>query len=572
MDNNEKVIFSLIKENPSLIQDSDSLIRKVRESGLRISLSRILKIVRKQAKELIKDQEKTSGYKKIVVSHESIKLRVDQEYGGSCTEASRALNVPLRTIQQQYYEPSKNNFGIKRFVVTYGQNDTPVNLPFLKSLQQYSKKNRAEIIVYKGKYRNPTSIIESNKEEEISWDINIRPYLLEVERQLNDKIVIYPSHTVPTAVRPLSGFDTHSGDKSGIFPHPKIQLHTVPTPSKDLPKILTTTGAITIPNYSKSKAGMKGGHHHVCGATIVEIVNDKEFHIRQIIAEKDGSFYDIAGGEVCKYEPNRISKDHQLDAWVGGDIHYPFHDDNAMKASFDQISRFKPKNIFLHDVLDCFSVNHHERSNRFMNTAKLSSGIMEIENEVDGVIGLIKAFNDFEFANIHIVSSNHDDALDRWLHDEKLDNLGINAEYFHYLSWQKHKSAKKVITGFSFQDAFQFSAKEKLKELSVNMDRIHFLNRDRSLIINNVDFSMHGDVGPNGARGSVLNLSKIGVKSVIGHGHSPKVIEGCIMVGVNSIIPLGYAKGPSGWLHSNCIMYPNGKRTLINSINGQYYL
>ena len=91
-------------------------------------------------------------------------------------------------------------------------------------------------------------------------------------------------------------------------------------------------------------------------------------------------------------------------------------------------------------------------------------------------------------------------------------------------------------------------------------------------MVGGVDFSMHGDVGSGGARGSVLNLSKIGVKSVIGHAHSPQIIDGCYQVGVCSIIPLGYAKGSNAWLHTNCIQYENGKRTLINTINGKYYL
>ena len=175
---------------------------------------------------------------------------------------------------------------------------------------------------------------------------------------------------------------------------------------------------------------------------------------------------------------------------------------------------------------------------------------------------------------VHIVPSNHDDALDRWLHDEKIDNLGINAPYFHWLSYHKHKSATLVPTGFSFVDAFQFSAQEKLK-LNYEEDIVNFvsfLKRDVPLIIKGVDHSMHGDVGASGARGSALGLSKIGVKSTIGHSHSPQVIDGCYQMGVNSLIPLGYAKGASGWLHTNCFQYENGKRTLITSVNGEFYL
>ena len=247
-----------------------------------------------------------------------------------------------------------------------------------------------------------------------------------------------------------------------------------------------------------------------------------------------------------------------------------------MRASFDQIDLFRPKNIFLHDIFDCWGVNHHERKNRFLNTAKQMDGRINIEKEVDLAVDCINDFatSSNDDCRVVVVSSNHDDALDRWLREEKIDNLGINAAYFHYLSYNKHKSVKKVSTGFSFEDAFQFTAKEKLKAnySKESFDKVTFLGRDVSCAILDVEFGYHGDVGVNGSRGSALGLSKIGIKTTIGHSHSPCVVDGCYQVGVNALIPLGYAKGASSWLHTNCLQYPNGKRTLINSINGEYYL
>jgi hypothetical protein len=84
---------------------------------------------------------------------------------------------------------------------------------------------------------------------------------------------------------------------------------------------------------------------------------------------------------------------------------------------------------------------------------------------------------------------------------------------------------------------------------------------------------MHGDRGPNGARGSIKNLRRIGVKSIIGHSHSPGIDEGCYQVGTStSLVPRLQQSGPSSWLNTHCLVYANGKRTLINIINGEWRL
>lgn len=88
----------------------------------------------------------------------------------------------------------------------------------------------------------------------------------------------------------------------------------------------------------------------------------------------------------------------------------------------------------------------------------------------------------------------------------------------------------------------------------------------------NIELSMHGDRGPNGARGSRMNLRRIGVKSIIGHSHSPGIEEGCYQVGTNTPLKQEYTRGPSSWLQSDCALYANGKRSLIHIIDGEWRL
>src|SRR5690606_36858083 len=94
----------------------------------------------------------------------------------------------------------------------------------------------------------------------------------------------------PTAVKPMTGFDSISGDNSCVFGHPKIQMKTISVLDNADPKMMLTTGACTVKNYTDSKAGQKGEFHHSLGFVIVEIKNKDVFFVRQVSAEDNGDF------------------------------------------------------------------------------------------------------------------------------------------------------------------------------------------------------------------------------------------------------------------------------------------
>ena len=489
-------------------------------------------------------------------------LKLVKEHGGA-RKAARALNIPWATFSR--WTRGEHSRDYKRYIITYAQNNTPIHQGFYQSIINYVNEWNAELICYRGRYRNPTSPEEEKKYEEW-WCNEVTPYLMDTQRDLNTNLVIYPARTQPTAVNPLTGYETITEHKSGVFPHPKVAWETVATPGHLMPKILTTTGAITLPNYSKSKSGEKGQHHHIQGAVVVEIKDDKVFHLRHIAAEEDGSFYDVAGGKCMKYTPEGIEKRHKIKVLTFGDLHYPFVDWKCFESTKEVIKSLKPDKIVLHDCLDFWARNHHERGNRFLNAAKESGGDMSVENEIEGLAKtLTQLKGDHELL---IVPSNHDEALDRWLQEESLDNLYSNATYFHWLSYNKHKSASRTYNGYSFFNTLEFALNEKQ---DLNKIGARCLKRDVPEIIGGVAHDMHGDIGPSGTRGNPKSISKIGVKSTIGHGHSPRIVNGCYMVGVKCHI-LGYAKGANSWLTTDCIQYNNGKRTFLTYVNGDWCL
>ena len=98
---------------------------------------------------------------------------------------------------------------------------------------------------------------------------------------------------------------------------------------------------------------------------------------------------------------------------------------------------------------------------------------------------------------------------------------------------------------------------------------MRFLREDESYVIHDVEHGLHGDRGPNGARGTVLGLLKMGGKISMGHVHSAQILDGVFVAGTSSKIRLDYTRGPTSWSHSHIVQYPNGKRAIITVRDGK---
>jgi hypothetical protein len=408
----------------------------------------------------------------------------------------------------------------KKFVITSAQNATPVHERFLKCLQNYCEHNDAELMVIPYRYRNPTSIWTATDRNQEWWHNSILPYLVDKQIALNDNIsVMGHIKIVPTAVHPLSGFDSYTGEASGIFGHPSIELKTIPTPAKDLPKILTTTGSVTVPNFTDTKLGHKGEFNFSLAATVVEIEGDA-FYQRHIHGnDETGEFYDL----TKLYTVNGVESGHRIEALVAGDIHAEFHDPDVERATYTDphsiVNDLKPKVWVAHDLEDFYSRNHHHRGNDILTFAKHHFGRNNVEDGLQTSANFIDKHSRDGMQNI-IVKSNHDEALDRWLREADPKSDPENAIFYHYMKYHQYKNIEMTDTGFDTIDPFEFwcNNPESCKGLQ-NIDRTTFLNRDTPFQIKDIELSYHGDIGPNGSRGSIKSLSKIGPKLIIGHSH-----------------------------------------------------
>lgn len=451
-----------------------------------------------------------------------------------------------------------------RFVVTSAQNATPVFKPFLQAIEHYCAHIGAELIVIPFRYKNPTSNFPQADQAADWWDPALAEYLYEGRFNLGPSLTILADVKVqPTATRPLSALESITGERSGIIGHPKIQFQSIATPQNKLPKIMVTTGCVTRPNYTDSKAGKKGEFHHSFGATVVE-VKGKTFHLRQAIATRDGSFIDLdveAKANGCFAAP-------PAEALVTGDTHVDFVDPAVVAATYTGpdsiVGVLKPKRIIFHDLLDFHSRNHHHRKNPFTQVAKHKSGREDVRQEIERAIAFVETHVPAG-AEAVIVASNHIDALPKWLAETDWRTDPVNAKFYLETALAMVESAHVGPQGVVMIDPFVHWAKQRLNA--------KFLSRDQSYNVKGVELSLHGDAGPNGARGAILSFARIGARSVVAHGHSPGIEEGCYQVGTSTYLKLEYSRGsPSSWLNTHCAIYANGKRSLISVIDGAFRL
>lgn len=458
----------------------------------------------------------------------------------------------------------KDKRAVRRYVVTSAQNATPVHQTFLASLLQYCRHNDAQLLVIPYRYKNPTSRWSKGAIGHDWWERELAPYILDKRIELNDNVVVLGDiKTQPTATAPLQGFETITGGRSAVFGHPRLELKTVATPQNKLPKILTTTGSVTHANYIDSKAGKKGEHHHSFAACVVEVDGDV-FHLRQLNAVKDGSFVDLE----YEYSPKGRTKTARAAALVMGDSHIEFIDPAVVRATFGPggiVETLRPEVVVWHDPIDFFARNHHHRGEVFINFAKHHAGVDNVREQLQKCFDFIDSVTKPGTLNV-FVPSNHPDALARWVKeaDPKTDpeNALFWAETFAVMC----QHSRMVEGGAATIDPFAYWGKRMLKTAGQAL----FLRRDQSYTVKGIELTYHGDKGPNGARGSLKGFTKLGVKTVTGHGHSPGIEGGAYRTGTNSRLRLDYNSGPSSWLHTDCVVYANGKRSLLSMIEGKW--
>lgn len=433
---------------------------------------------------------------------------------------------------------------MKRFIITTAVNQARVHQGFWESLLAAKIHLDAELVVVAAKYNNPST--RNKKGEPDIYDPEVLAYLTRKRRALGKNLTLFADIPVqPTSGNPTSGMEVFCKDTSAIIGHVKRAMTVVPAIRH--PRVLWTTGACTLPSYSKSRAGARAKEHHVLGALIVEVVG-KTFFVRNVTANKDGSFTDLD----ATYTPSCVLQAKPALSVTAGDIHVGQDDLQALRALEGLVKTVQPKWLVLHDVLDMSSRSHHKRNKRHAYSGRFA----QVDTELLANSVFLQKASKWGSEKIAVVASNHHSHLDVWLQDNDPQSDPINAPAYHRM-WSDAYSLYNLLG--RWVDPYEHEMRQRKVPKSVV-----FLPRGGSLRLAGVEHSLHGDKGANGARGSAKGFARLGCKVIVGHAHTPAIIDGAFVVGVTGRLDMEYTIGaPSSWLHAHVVLGADGKRQMI---------
>lgn len=459
-------------------------------------------------------------------------------------------NISLIEDTEEFQKAKKKKFDKRRkkFIITWAQNETPVHKGFFKNLLAYTEYHKAGLHIVSGRYRNPTSVFTDLKHE--NWVEEVLPYLDANRHNIHPYLQVLSDVKIsPTASTPLSGLNGITALESCIVGHPRQHLKSLPVLNNYKSKLLLTTGACTVENYTDSKSGAKGVFNHCFGFVMVELDGD-DFHVRQISADENGDFYDlfyrVKDGEV-------LDNEEGVDFAVLGDIHLMEEDDEALSTALELLDVMKPKHTLCHDLFTGMSISAHDRKNPFVMMDKERTGEINLDAEIDYMMEWLEKNKKY---NLVVARGNHCDMFDRWLINTDWRKDYNKYQYFKYGSIMAENKAPKGIIPYLIDERFK--------------GEVTTLGLDDSYRVNDWELGLHGHLGTNGSRGGHIQFKNLNTKNITAHGHHPHKEDGHIAVGTLTKLRLSYNHGLSNWLHGLALGYPDGKAQLINIINGKY--
>lgn len=529
-------------------------------------------------------------------------LEAYRRQAGNITATARELGVDRNTVRKCLalygadkkpvtggsVKPLKHNVmplpdkgKVKRYLVSCAQNNTKVFKPFLANLEAYAKwLGDCEIMISrftynKAAFNNPAKSKpgqQSDIDQDSWFDPLIEQYVCDdPERHGTCRWQLAPDlfwcsemQIEATAVNPLSGLTTYTGNASSIFPHTKLAMQPVASMPGTPTKHVYTTGTVTGRNYIQRKAGLKAQFHHQFGCLIVEVDDQGDFWVRQINATSEGSFYDLPGGNIVKVAGGEITEGHRLESINWGDVHVTDLPEERFERYWGPnkslIDLLNPKYQFFHDTLSFRSRTHHEMKSFSKMLEKHINGSESVEQELRKTVDFLSK-SERESTLSVVVRSNHDCHGEVWLdHSDYRSDLP-NVEVFLEAQLDRVRAIKRG-------EAEEWMFLEWAARKYGAPETIRFLKHGESFVIcaksgHPIECSLHGDRGANGARGSTQNLSTVGCKISKGHDHSATVKDGVFSAGTCAE-DQGYNEGQlTTWSVSHIFTYPSGKRCIV---------
>lgn len=447
----------------------------------------------------------------------------------------------------------------KTFVITTAVNGQWAHKPFLDTIDNYAKLNNTQVLILPSYDSAP----HTDSAMEWQFDSRLANYMFVFdELTLNSNIHVSALRINAKQINPTTGLGRIcQGRGSFIFSSPKQSLEYDPVSNVKYPHARMSTGACTLADYTALRDNSQrtshiAEHDHIVGALIVEVQDDKIYHFRQIQADEAGGFCDLGKYYLSDKKPIRM-----IPKLIMGDYHAGQHDHSAVRAWEELIDQLDVEEVLFHDIFNGQSINHHEKNNIVLRARHASKGKLSLAEELKVTGAELERFlSRPKIKRGVIVKSNHDEFLKRWLENGDFKDDPINFQAGCKLA------DKAVDEKDTLQEGLKLYANVK------HWDKLLFLNRDEDYKVAGIELGSHGDKGPNGSRGSKANLERSYGRCVVGHSHTPGILRGVYQVGTTSLFDLDYNQGASSWMHCSCLLYPNGQRQLINSIDGHWRL
>lgn len=455
---------------------------------------------------------------------------------------------------------------VRRYILTSAQNNCRVNKPFWDNLQRYAEHIDAKILVSFSVYdrANYRGLVPKGDtrlaKQDIWWDKVFQPHVVNQRVRLAKRLAFCGELDIlATASDPLSSLDSYCGRSSIVVPHNKFRFKCVESRAHQMPKELYTTGSATEKRFIQRKTGQVAQFHHVIGALMVEVDADGYFWVHHINAAEDGSFQVL---DTTVSQADGVNSKAHIEGLILGDIHHEKLDRGvAQETLMSIIPTLRPRDVVVHDLIDFTSRNHHNIKDPVfrvkMKDISIADEMYAAASFLSGLSAKVGKFSDYNRTRVHVIESNHDEALLRWVKETDWRTDPINAEF--YL-----RTALEVIQR---SDEPDFNL---LRHALGYPQWANFIPVDGSIEISGIECGIHGHVGPSGSRGSPKGFSRLGFKSFTAHTHTPSIVDGCYTVGVTGKLDMEYNRGPSKWMHTHGIIYPNGKRGFVTIKNGKW--
>lgn len=499
-------------------------------------------------------------YDRLEIAQREHGVRIDKLAGGRL-EVLKTKKMPL---------PAKGK--VKRYIITSAQNNTLVH-PGWHNLLALADSLDAEVLVATFTY-NKTAYkgwaVKSGTEGETEgdwYDQELKEYIRDERLQLAPGLIFEgKGNTLPTAVDPLSGFETYMGRQSIIYPHAKQEVRSVASGLYEATKLLYSTGTVTQRNYLQRRAGLRAEFAHNYGGLVVEVDGWGNWFVRQLSIDHEDAVYDLR----LRAQAGLVTEGDWVEAIVWGDIHEEELDPKMRELAWGKggmLDQLKPQYQFMHDLFSMRSRNHHEIKNPHKMFEKHRRGIDNVGRELDGSAKFLKESNR-TWCQTVVVNSNHDEALERWLREADYREDPENALTFLRLQIAKYEA-------IAMDDRDFHLLEHAMRSAGVNEKEATFLRPDESFVLGRdidggIEYGMHGHQGPNGSKGSPRGLSRYGRRSFIAHGHYAEARGSAWQVGTSSKLQLSYNSGPSSWSWTHGIAYKNTMRSLVGCFDGMW--